>query len=269
MTDWLVDGEAGAMVAPDDRGLLYGDGVFETIAFHGGRSGLWPLHMARLSDGCRRLAIPEPDESTLASECQELVNGRDRAVIRLSITRGRGGRAYFPPESPRPTRILLRRDWPADLERRRREGLVVRTSPVRLAARSGDDLKHLNRLAQVMIAEDLSRHGADEALVLDDEDRIVEGLAGNVVVERDGVLIAPGPHPAAVAGVGIEWLRRRAGDALREAPLRASDLEPDDAIWVINSVSGPCGVARLDQRRLPAGSRLAEWQARWLEELEQ
>lgn len=277
MTRWLVNGVPDALVPPTDRGLLYGDGLFETVAFHNGKSALWPLHMARLAEGCRRLALPAPDVELLAAECGQLVGDRARVVIRLAITRGSGGKAYFPPAQPEPTRILIRRGFPAELSRQRESGIAMRTSPFRLAGDwlGGDclgglgALKHMNRLAQVIIAEDCDRHGAAEALVLDDHDMIVEGLAGNIVVVQNGRMIAPGPHPAAVAGVGLEWLRQRAGTALVERPFAAGELGRDDAVWVINSVRGPCGVCALDGRALMMVPCLREWQQRWREEIEE
>lgn len=274
MSRWLVNGVPDALVPPTDRGLLYGDGLFETIAFHNGKSALWPLHMARLAEGCRRLVLPPPDIDLLGDECRRLIAGKARAVVRLSITRGSGGKAYFPPVPPGPTRILIRRDFPPEFSDERESGIAMRTSPIRLgggcleADRLGG-LKHMNRLAQVMIAEDCERHGAAEALVLDADGMIVEGLAGNIVVVQDGRMIAPGPHPAAVAGVGLEWLRQRAGKALLERPFAARELARDDAIWVINSVRGPCAVRTLDGRALAADQRLREWQQHWREEVEE
>ena len=99
--------------------------------------------------------------------------------------------------------------------------------------------------------------------------QIVEGLAGNIVVVRDGRLIAPGPHPAAVAGVGLEWLRRRAASELEERPFEAAELTRDDALWVINSVRGPCPVRALDGRALVRDERIPEWRQRWQKEVEE
>ena len=105
MSRWLVNGVPGALILPDDRGVLYGDGLFETVAFHNGRSALWPLHMARLTEGCRRLGLPLPDAQLLAEESQSLLDGRSRAVIRLGITRGVAAGRTFRLRVPNP-RVL-------------------------------------------------------------------------------------------------------------------------------------------------------------------
>ena len=269
MTRWLVNGEPDALVAPTDRGLLYGDGLFETVAFHHGRCRLWSRHMARLAAGCRRLGLPRPDIDLLAAECHELLGNGDSAVIRIAITRGSGGRAYFPPENPEPTRILIRRALPEHLESQRASGLDMHTSTIRIDRNALGGLKHMNRLEQVLVAAECADHAAAEALVLDSAGMIVEGLAGNVVVVRGDRLIAPGPHPAAVAGVGLEWLREHPDSALEERPFAAAELAGDDALWVINSVRGPCPVRSLDGRALARDGRIGEWQQRWHEEVEE
>ena len=56
-----VDGAATAQVSALDRGLAYGDGLFESIRFEGERAPLWLRHMQRLAEGCRRLRMPMPD----------------------------------------------------------------------------------------------------------------------------------------------------------------------------------------------------------------
>jgi len=273
MSRWLVNGVPGARVPPDDRGLLYGDGLFETVAFHHGRSALWPLHMARLAEGCSRLGLPPPDTRLLAEESQALSAESSRAVIRLGITRGRGGLAYFPPARPEPTRILIMREFPDNLLAQRERGLVMHTAAIRLPAGAPatdhlGGIKHSNRLEQVLIASGCSDHGAEEALVLDTEDMLVEGLAGNLILVREDRMIAPGPHPAAVAGVGLAWLRRAAGSDLVERPFAAAEFGREDALWVINSIRGPCRVCTLDGRGLASDGLLGKWQQRWREEIE-
>ncbi|MCA1778977.1 MAG: aminodeoxychorismate lyase [Xanthomonadaceae bacterium] len=266
--DCLVNGQWAAHVPVGDRGLLYGDGLFETIAFHGGVSHLWPLHMRRLADGCRRLSIERPDVKLLADECAQLVDGPGRAIVRITITRGSGGRAYFPPARAAPNRILMRRRWPDGLDRQRACGLAMITSSIHLYPREPQGLKHLNRLEQVLMARECEQQSADEALALDHSGAIVEALTGNIVIVRSGRLIAPGPHPAAVAGVGLQWLRERAGQALQERPFRQHELQTADSLWVINSVAGLRPVATLDGRVLPLSEVLSEWQQAWLHDNE-
>ena len=102
----LVDGVAGATLSPLDRGLAYGDGLFETIRFVAGRAPLWPRHLQRLRESCARLQLPAPDEALLAHEAAAVSDGLADAVVRITLTRGLGERGYAMPSSPQPTRIV-------------------------------------------------------------------------------------------------------------------------------------------------------------------
>lgn len=269
MTSLLVNGIPDGRVPADDRGLLYGDGVFETIRFHRGRAPLWPLHMERLRRGCRALELPVPDLAQLEDECHHVATEEHDCAVRVTWTRGRGGRAYLPPEVVEPTRIVMRRALPVDLDEQRRHGIDLVTVPIDLPVFGPlVGLKHLNRLPQVLLGAACRRADAQEVLVVDAEGCWVEALTGNLVVEREGHLLEPGPHPAAVEGVGLAWLRGVAGDRLQRHDFHADDLRPDDAIWVLNSVTGIRPVARLDGRKRPLGSTLAAWQSRWRDAVE-
>jgi len=271
---WLLNGAPEALLHPDDRGLLYGDGLFETIAFHHARSRLWPLHMARLAQGCIELGFSMPESELLAEEADRLIADCETAVVRITLTRGAGGSGYMPQtEAATVTRLLQRRAFPVGLTRLRQSGLCLFTSRVTLAATPPFGIKHLSRLAQVQIARDLAEQGGDEAVVLDADGRLVEALHGNLVLVRDGRLIEPEPHPAAVAGVGLEWLRQLAngcvGDRMQVQAVRRDQLRPSDSVWVINSVRGPIAGCSLDGKPIGMHPLIRHWQQIWQEEIEQ
>ncbi len=292
MTGARINGGRGDRIPVDDRGLLYGDGLFETVAFHHGRAALWPLHMERLATGCLHLDIPIPDPDRLHDEAIDALDGEAHAAVRITLTRGAGGRAYRPPDAAAPNRILTARALPTDLEQQRREGIAMITAPFMLPSqpllkasggpgckrdgKQGGDphgdplcgLKHLNRLPQVLIGAACRDAGVEEALVVDQGGRLVEALTGNLVIEQRGRLVAPGPHPWAVAGVGLAWLRRAAGPALEERAFERAELAADDAIWVLNSVQGVRPVVRLDGEARGPGRTLRDWQQRWVEFVE-
>jgi 4-amino-4-deoxychorismate lyase len=264
MVDVLVDGQPDDRVPADDRGLLYGDHLFETIAFVGDRAPLWTHHMQRLVDDAARLLIPPPDPALLADECRRITAGHDRSVVRITITRGSGGRAYEPPEVPVPRRILFRRPWPEHLERQQRDGLAMILAPVRLAA--GGELagiKHGNRLEQVLAASAARRAGADEALLLDHGGRLVEAVSSNIVARVDQRWITPPLERAGVRGVGLRWLSSRDQLDLESAEIDAGQLDRLEALVVINSVAGIRPVIRLDDVSLPVDPEIRRWQRLW------
>lgn len=248
----LVNGVPKDSVSVLDRGLLYGDGVFETIRFVRGRSPLWARHIDRLKRSLRVLGIPAPDPAQLLSECKQLIAKQPDAVIRITLTRGQGGQAYFPPGQAEPNRILTLRS-PAQPKP---EINMIRSTVTLNSTSVLAGIKHLNRLEQVLIARECQLHGAQEALVSDQEGWLVEGLSGNIVLHHGGQLIAPGPHPAAVWGVGLDWLRALLKCQLSERPFHRDELQPDDSIWVINSVQGVRLVHQLDGHLLPPSTAL-------------
>ena len=98
----VVAGDPSGTLAADDRGLLYGDGLFETIALRGGTLRFRERHLARLATGLERLGFavdPDRVDAVLAGAVAGLRDG----VVRLVVTRGTGPRGYAPPVVPRPT----------------------------------------------------------------------------------------------------------------------------------------------------------------------
>ena len=131
-TRMLVDGKAAGQVSALDRGLSYGDGLFESIRLVGTVAPLWSRHMDRLVASCERLRMPVPDAAQLWREALEVTHGMPQSVVRITLTRGIGERGYTPPASALPTRIVaafsppkphaqaLRLRLPASLPDRRR-----------------------------------------------------------------------------------------------------------------------------------------------------
>jgi 4-amino-4-deoxychorismate lyase len=263
MTDCLVDGRPAESVPVDDRGLLYGDHLFETIAVQDGRAPLWSGHWARLVRGCQMLGLTVPDEQQVLSECLGLSPPDAAVVIRLTLTRGSGGRAYFPLEPPKCRRIVQVRAWPSGLEQQQSEGMVLVTSSVRMATGSMlAGLKHGNRLEQVVAARACARAGADEALVFDVQDRLVEGIMSNVIVELGDRAVVP-ESGGGVDGVGLAWLRSQPGVDIESVRLDADDVRSASGIMMINSVAGIRPASLLDNRPLGISDRCRAWQQLW------
>jgi len=84
-TATLVNGEPGELIPVSDRGLLYGDGVFETIAVRRGHPQHWQRHMNRLQAGCRRLGIQPFENAQLAAEADSIITGVNKGVLKLIV----------------------------------------------------------------------------------------------------------------------------------------------------------------------------------------
>ncbi|GAB6041900.1 aminodeoxychorismate lyase [Endothiovibrio diazotrophicus] len=251
----LVNGRPDATVSAQDRGLAYGDGLFETVAVRDGGAELWPEHLARLREGCGRLAIPFPPE--VAEEGAALCAGVGRGVLKIVVTRGVGGRGYRLPEVPRPTRVVSLHPWPDYPQAWWREGVAVRgcETPLGGSPRLAG-IKHLNRLEQVLARAEWDDPAIAEGLMRDAAGRVVEGVMSNLFMVRGGALFTPTLRHCGVAGVMRGAVMAAAGAlgvVCREAELEEEALLAADELFLSNSVIGIWPVARLDDRGFAVG----------------
>ncbi|TDR39375.1 aminodeoxychorismate lyase apoprotein [Tahibacter aquaticus] len=264
-----VNGEACAQLPAQDRGLLYGDGLFETVLFRQGNAPLWPRHAERLLQGLARLRIAAPDMDALLAEAGGLCSDLDRAVVRISITRGSGERGYALPLQPVPTRILMAaaappppRDWYV-------QGIRVRCCSLQLAAQPVlAGMKHLNRLEQVLARAEWTDAAIVEGLLGDREGHVVSATAANLFACVDGQLLTPALDRCGVAGVARAEVLARRDAAVRN--ITWEELMRAEEIFLTSSVRGIVPVRAVDAREFAVGamthSLQREWQALGLQE---
>jgi 4-amino-4-deoxychorismate lyase len=257
-TLWFVNGGAGG-VHPSDRGLAYGDGLFETMAAIDGRIRRLEYHFDRLTEGCTRLGIPAPDLDSLRCEIAAHCPPAGRAVVKLIVTRGPGARGYQPPPDTQPTRILAISAWPDYPPSHYTRGIELRTLTLRLAESPRlAGLKHLCRLEQVLARLELEGTGAHEGLLLDTGGRVVSGISSNVFAVSGSRLTTP-----TLTRNGVKGVMRRAvleaaasvGLAPSEQDCAPSTLQEAEEIFTTNALFGIWPVARLDDRRLAPGPK--------------
>jgi 4-amino-4-deoxychorismate lyase len=212
---------------------------------------LLDYHHDRLVAGCQRLGIPLSVER-VDSDLSAALAALDRdycGVLRLTVTRGPGPRGYTPPETCAPRTVI---------ELSRREDDLARPPPpvrVELArCRLGEQpalagIKHLNRLDQVMAAAEARARSLDDLILLDQHERVVSVVAGNLFLLRDGGLVTPAITGAGVAGTVrrliIERLATRLGLSVEEDVIGQSDLLAAQEIFSCNSLTGPRPIAGL------------------------
>ena len=257
MSRAIINGRMTDCVASTDRGLLYGDGLFETIAVVEGEPGHWQQHLQRLQAGCARLGIEAVDELLLAEECRQLVDGVGRAVVKIIVTRGSGGRGYRVPARPLPTRILQLHDWPEFSPACARQGVALRICDIRLGHNPRlAGIKHLNRLEQVLARQEWDDTGIMEGLLLDSESNLVEGTMSNLFLVRDGVLLTPDLQRCGVAGIMRSQLLECAGQIsinTEICQLGMVDLHEAEEVFICNSLIGIWPVISIDDRKYNRG----------------
>ncbi|MGD8570194.1 MAG: aminodeoxychorismate lyase [Gammaproteobacteria bacterium] len=259
MSYYLINGKTGDQFPVADRGLHYGDGVFETVKVQGDTLCLWRDHMARLVNGCERLCLPKPDTGLLETEARQLLQTADgqalsveKQVLKIIVTRGSGQRGYRLPDPCRPTRIVALYpypDYPAELWSK---GVRLTLCMTRLACnRALAGIKHLNRLEQVLARSEWDDEGIVDGIMLDQQAHVIETTMSNLFFVKNGMLLTPDLSDCGVAGVMRNQVLRLAEQLQRPVQIGhyfTEDLWSADEIFITNSVHGIWPVRQINEQ---------------------
>ncbi len=252
----LVNGKASGQISILDRGLLYGDGVFETIAVRERRIFLWHEHMQRLHSACEVLRFKFPGVTLLQNEVAKLLGTvKQNVTLRITLTRGVGKRGYRPVQNAEPNRIISVHEWLHSPQNYSKNGIHLRCCDMRLANSVLAGLKHLNRLEQVLAqAEWQAEDGIQEGLMLDHNNHVIEGTMTNVFMVKDEVLMTPDLSYAGVDGIMrrcIMNVARSHAIKTQVSKLSLDDIRHADEVFVTNSVIGIWPVQQFEEFTWP------------------
>ncbi|MDX1553225.1 MAG: aminodeoxychorismate lyase [Marinobacter sp.] len=246
-----------------DRGLAYGDGLFETIRMSGQRAVLRELHLDRMVADAARLDIPVQRSDLDAAIAQagidheSVFDGNDW-VLKLILTRGQGGRGYRLPESCQPSLIVSVSPMPSPPDSR---GVVADVAQFPLAVNPRlAGIKTLNRLEQVMASREFT--GKEFELIMrDGAGNLVEGTRTNLFVRLGSQWITPPVRSLAVAGVMRRYLidcLRTDGQEVCEQNVPPSLLSSSGfrGLYLVNSVVGIVPVRKMGDVDLPVDGGL-------------
>ena len=256
----LLDGQICDSPLLLDRGLAYGDGLFETIALRDGQLLCWSAHMARLQRGCALLGIIVPDLAQLLQEARHLAGERAQGVVKILLTRGSGGRGYRPSAQPQTRRIVSLHEWPAELDTDPSVPVATWVCKQRLGHQPQlAGIKHLNRLEQVLASAEWPSADYFEGLMLDFNEHLIEGIRSNLFVLKGADLLTPDLSLAGIAGVVREAVMAVApaqGLTVRLASLDVEQLATADEVFLCNSVMGLRVVGRIEHhgRSIPVAN---------------
>lgn len=237
----LVNGQYKQAVNPLDRGLLYGDGFFTTVRVTNGNPQLWLRHVERLQKTAQRLGFAPPDISELEQDLALLQRNHPQSdyALRVTCTRGTGGRGYAVPANACITRIVSQHPIPAHYQNWSVEGVRLGISQQQLGHNPMlAGLKTLNRLEQVLLKQELAEHGAgyDDLVVTDDTGMLCETTAANLFWYDNGTWYTPDLARAGVSGVVRQWL-------IEQNPVRTGEFLPEHLyraqhIFICNALMG-------------------------------
>jgi len=246
----LINGAFSDALPASDRGLQYGDGLFETIAIIDGKPRQWQAHMARLASGCEALQLPRANEELLRDEALQLTKHTATAVLKIIITRGSGGRGYRFPAETAPTRILSIHPWPDYPATYAQQGIAITLCKTRLGCNPAlAGIKHLNRLEQVLARNEWQGDDIQEGLMLDHQGYIIEGTMSNLFMVEDDRLVTADLSQCGVKGVMRETviaLAQQHKIPVQIEPINTDRLKAAPACFVTNSLIGLWPVRQLD-----------------------
>jgi 4-amino-4-deoxychorismate lyase len=253
MADILINGEEKETISVLDRGLQYGDGLFETMAVRNGKIHLWETHWQRLTIGCERLSITLPDKATIEKEIALLCNNKNKLVVKLIVTRGEGERGYRFSKTQNVTRILTSHPWSDHPGSYQTDGVAVRYCETTLSENKKlAGIKHLNRLEQILARNEWHTDEFQEGLMLTGSGNIVDGIMSNIFAVKDNSIFTPSLSLCGVAGVmrkTIIEVAKELGFSVSEKTFSKHDIEMADELFLTNSLFGVWPIKMIAETR--------------------
>lgn len=198
-----INGAEAEYIAVSDRAMQYGDGCFSTILVEQGKPRLWPLHQARFEKTLAALSIPMPDWLTVQQQVERLAaNFVSKGVVKVLISRGSGGRGYSPTGCESPSVVISHSPFPKHYHGWQQVGIELGVCQQALGLSPMlAGFKHLNRLEQVLLKQEIESCNWADAVVCDVLGQVVETSASNIFWRKGNTIFTPDLSMAGVCGV--------------------------------------------------------------------
>lgn len=238
----LVNGVQTDVIKVQDRGLQFGDGLFETMSLKDGKIRFLHDHLNRLEHGCLRLKLNMPTSDLIRSDIQRICDENKNGVIKIIITRGYSQRGYRFEKDITANRMVSYSALPSFPAENSTNGISVRLCQTRLGLNPAlAGIKHLNRLESVMARAEWDDDTIAEGLLCDVEGNIVEGTMSNLFLVKDGELHTPLLEQCGVNGIvrtKIIQLAKELNINCIERKIAVEDLTGYKSAFICNSVIG-------------------------------
>ncbi len=244
----ISDLEPDPTVDLQDRGLHYGDGLFETMLLDNGQIKYWPEHYDRLYFSAKKLTIDCPEKSWFEQYLQPYFDLNQRLIIKIILTRGSGGRGLnLPHEMPHNVYLLKYKAVKVEKYQPVKAILSEITLPVN---KNLAGLKHLNRLDYILATQQLkSRKPFNEALLFDTDGYLIESLISNLFFVKAGIVFTPKLDTAGVEGVMRNLILKnlkQSGKDVKIGSYSKHDVVTADECFLCNSVQGIRPVTQIE-----------------------
>ncbi|EAS42125.1 aminodeoxychorismate lyase [Photobacterium profundum] len=199
----LVNGTEQSSISISDRSAQYGDGSFTTVLIKQGKPLLWRLHLQRLQKNVQTFRISAPNWDDVTQQVyQQAKQYSDKGVVKVVISRGVGGRGYSPAGCVDTQVIISNFDWPKHYVEWQQDGIELGVCQQRLGlVPMLAGFKHLNRLEQVLLKQEVDDSGWLDAVVLDVNGHVMEATASNIFWRCENTVYTPELDMSGVHGV--------------------------------------------------------------------
>lgn len=224
----------------NNRAISYGDGVFETMLLDNYSIKLWKLHWQRLSASLKLLNIQVPDKKTILENAMLLVNDDGQYLLKLVVFRDDTKRGYSSDSTSHQFFMTLNPYTKASSVNTLTKSSVVLSKQKKLAG-----LKHLNRLEQVLAAQELNQSEYQDAIMCDKSGRVIETISQNIILFKHNKIFSPKLNKSGVHGVALRWLQEK-GHEINWKKIEFNELAQYHGMMICNSIQGFSTINNID-----------------------
>lgn len=234
----LVNGVEQRIIDIENRGLAYGDGLFTTAKIIKGKVEHLSSHIQRLLLGCKTLGLPSPSKTELTEQLSQIAKQYELAVLKVIISAGSGGRGYARANNSPNDVIIMVHDYPQHYDALALQGITLGNSHQQIGINpmlSG--LKHLNRLEQVLLRQELVSAKEDDLVVTNISNEVIEATSANLFFWLNDKLCTPDVTNSGVNGLMRQTILQKYPDILIKQ-FTLAELEHSPAMFICNCVMG-------------------------------
>jgi len=256
-----VNGNEKSEMSINDRGFSYGDGLFTTAKIIDGKVLMLTEHINRLVFGCAQLGLPKFDSQQLRHDLTLVAKPFCHDVLKVIITAGVGGRGYSRVHSNKAEShlniIIMVFDFPAHYEQWKKTGITLGVSQQRMGINPMlSQVKHLNRLEQVLFRAELDDVKEDDLVIMNINDHIIETSSANIFWWTNNQLYTPDIINSGVAGLMRQCILDN-HKSTTVSTFSLPELEQADEIFICNSIMGIVPVKQYKDKALSINASLA------------
>jgi 4-amino-4-deoxychorismate lyase len=246
----LVNGKQQDYIDVESRGLAYGDGLFTTAKILNGNIQYLTAHIERLKFGSHQLGIKPSSLTDLTKQLTSIAKGYALAVLKVIVIANAGGRGYARSKSNGHDVIIMIHDYPIHYDVQAQTGITLGVSKQKIGINPMlAGLKHLNRLEQVLLKQELSTRTEDDILVCNVNGHVIEATSANAFFFIDKKLYTPDVSQSGVNGIMRQTILQHFPNTAVKA-LSLNDINKAESIFICNCVMGVMPISKFNDRVL-------------------